>query len=80
MTQRKAQLDTLAVASLIGCCFLWGLNQVAAKAGMLALGFPEATGLRVNALIASGLVLFVITFAVNFAARSIVGRRDRRMA
>ncbi|RYY45371.1 MAG: phosphate ABC transporter permease subunit PstC, partial [Actinomycetales bacterium] len=27
------------------------------------------------ALIASGLVLFVITFAVNFAARAIVDRR-----
>ena len=37
--------------------------------------FPEASGLTVNALIASGLVLFVITFAVNFAARAIVDRR-----
>jgi drug/metabolite transporter (DMT)-like permease len=31
MTDRKTQLDTLAVVSLVGCCFLWGLNQVAAK-------------------------------------------------
>ena len=31
----------------------------------------------VNALIASGLVLFVITFVVNFAARWIVGRSER---
>ena len=30
-TERKARLDTLAVASLVACCFLWGLNQVAAK-------------------------------------------------
>jgi drug/metabolite transporter (DMT)-like permease len=34
MIERKSHLDTLAVASLVGCCFLWGLNQVAAKAAM----------------------------------------------
>lgn len=32
--QRKAHLDTLAVVSLVVCCFLWGLNQVAAKAAL----------------------------------------------
>jgi drug/metabolite transporter (DMT)-like permease len=32
MLDRKAHLDTLAVIALVGCCFLWGLNQVAAKA------------------------------------------------
>ncbi|HUP06648.1 MAG TPA: DMT family transporter [Caldimonas sp.] len=32
MSQRKAQLDPLAVISIIACCFIWGLNQVAAKA------------------------------------------------
>jgi drug/metabolite transporter (DMT)-like permease len=31
MTERKHHLDTLAVVSLVFCCFLWGLNQVAAK-------------------------------------------------
>jgi drug/metabolite transporter (DMT)-like permease len=30
-TERKARLDALAVTSLVLCCFLWGLNQVAAK-------------------------------------------------
>ena len=34
MTQRKTQLDTLAVTLLVSCCFLWGLNQVAVKAAM----------------------------------------------
>jgi len=29
--ERKTRLDALAVASLVLCCFLWGLNQVAAK-------------------------------------------------
>jgi phosphate transport system permease protein len=44
-------------------------------AANVALTFADSTGLTVNALIMSGLVLFVITFVVNFAARSIVGRR-----
>jgi drug/metabolite transporter (DMT)-like permease len=34
MTERKLHLDTLAVSLLVLCCFLWGLNQVAAKAAM----------------------------------------------
>ncbi|TAL13811.1 MAG: phosphate ABC transporter permease subunit PstC [Frankiales bacterium] len=42
----------------------------------IAAQFPEATGITVNLLIASGLVLFVITFAVNFAARAILARRS----
>ena len=34
MSDRKTDLDALAVGALVGCCFLWGLNQVAAKAAM----------------------------------------------
>ncbi|MEO5696139.1 MAG: DMT family transporter [Burkholderiaceae bacterium] len=34
MTDRKTHLDTLAVSTLVFCCFLWGLNQVAAKAAL----------------------------------------------
>ncbi|MGH3425542.1 MAG: PstC family ABC transporter permease, partial [Nocardioidaceae bacterium] len=41
----------------------------------IALQFKESSGLTVNALVASGLVLFLITFAVNFAARTVVNRR-----
>jgi len=41
----------------------------------IAAQFPEATGERVNLLILTGLVLFVITFAVNFAARAVLARR-----
>jgi phosphate transport system permease protein len=44
-------------------------------AANIALQFPEASGTLVNVLIASGLVLFLITFVVNFAARAIVSRR-----
>jgi drug/metabolite transporter (DMT)-like permease len=34
MAERKNHLDAVAVGSLVFCCFLWGLNQVAAKAAM----------------------------------------------
>ncbi|WP_298802038.1 phosphate ABC transporter permease subunit PstC [uncultured Pseudokineococcus sp.] len=44
-------------------------------AAEIALNFPEATGLRLSTLIAAGLVLFVLTFAVNFAARALVTRQ-----
>jgi phosphate transport system permease protein len=41
----------------------------------IALAFPEAHGTGVNTLIATGLILFVVTFAVNALARWIVARR-----
>ncbi|QKJ18799.1 phosphate ABC transporter permease subunit PstC [Microbacterium hominis] len=41
----------------------------------IALTFPEAFGVNVNVLIATGLILFVVTFAVNAVARWIVSRR-----
>ena len=44
-------------------------------AGNIALAFPEAYGLGVNQLIATGLVLFIITLAVNMTARAILARR-----
>jgi phosphate transport system permease protein len=47
-------------------------NTIAAN---IALSFPESYGLGVNQLIATGLVLFVITLAVNMIARGIINRR-----
>nr|BFF12369.1 hypothetical protein GCM10025699_36720 [Microbacterium flavescens] len=41
----------------------------------IALTFPEAYGANINVLIATGLILFVVTFAVNAIARWIVSRR-----
>jgi len=81
----RALGETMAVAMVLSASGIVSFNLISSTnpstiAANIALGFPEATGLRVNALIATGLVLFVVTFAVNFAARSIVGRRDRRMA
>lgn len=34
MRDRKSHLDTLAVVAVVVCCFLWGLNQVAAKVAL----------------------------------------------
>lgn len=44
-------------------------------AGNIALNFPEAHGVGVNALVATGLILFVITLLINSIARMIVNRR-----
>ena len=38
--------------------------------------FAEANGLEINLLVLTGLVLFVLTFAVNFAARAVLARRS----
>lgn len=44
-------------------------------AGNIALNFPEAAGVGVNALIATGLILFVITLVINSIARVVINRR-----
>ena len=44
-------------------------------AGNIALNFPEAHGVGVNALIATGLILFAITLVINTIARVVINRR-----
>ena len=78
----RALGETMAVAMVLSATGvitfdLIGSVNPSTIAANIALQFPEATGLTVNALIASGLVLFVITFAVNFAARAIVSRSEK---
>lgn len=41
----------------------------------IALKFPEAYGTNINVLIATGLILFIVTFAVNALARWVISRR-----
>jgi phosphate transport system permease protein len=45
-------------------------------AANIALKFPESSGIAINALVATGLVLFIFTFLVNFIARAIIARRS----
>jgi phosphate transport system permease protein len=78
----RALGETLAVAMVLSVSVgtvtanLISSTNPSTIAANIALSFSEASGLSVNALIASGLVLFVITFLVNFAARAIVNRRS----
>ena len=51
------------------------VNTLGAMMANIALTFPEAYKLNINVLIATGLILFIVTFAVNAVARWIVGRR-----
>ena len=77
----RALGETLAVAMVLSVSVgtvtanLISSTNPSTIAANIALSFAEASGKSVNALIASGLVLFVITFLVNFAARAIVDRR-----
>ena len=72
----RALGETMAVAIILSPAngYFWDVltnqnsNTIAAN---IALQFPESSGLEVNRLIATGLVLFVITFAVNALARRI---------
>jgi phosphate transport system permease protein len=76
----RALGETMAVAIILSGGSGATLNLISNSnpstiASNIALSFPEATGVGVNTLIASGLVLFVITLAVNMIARWIVNRR-----
>ncbi|WP_394771192.1 phosphate ABC transporter permease subunit PstC [Lacisediminihabitans sp.] len=76
----RALGETLAVAMVLSPAivinfFLLTSQNPNTIAANIALQFPEASGVRINVLIASGLVLFVITFIVNAIARIAVNRR-----
>jgi len=72
----RALGETMAVAIILSPSdgYFWSVltnqnsNTIASN---IALKFPEAYGLDVNRLIATGLVLFAITFVVNALARRI---------
>jgi phosphate transport system permease protein len=72
----RALGETMAVAIILSPAdgYFWNIitnsnsNTIAAN---IALQFPESSGLEVNRLIATGLVLFIITFGVNALARRV---------
>jgi phosphate transport system permease protein len=75
----RALGETLAVAlvlspSVVVSFFLLQSTNPTTIAANIALRFNEAFGITVNVLIATGLILFVITFVVNALARTIVAR------
>ena len=76
----RALGETMAVAIVLSVSGAVTFNLVSSNnpstiAANIALQFPESSGIAVNVLIASGLVLFVITLLVNALARYIVNRR-----
>ncbi|MGW4757615.1 phosphate ABC transporter permease subunit PstC [Streptomyces chartreusis] len=75
----RALGETMAVATVLSPDFLIHLSLLNGGGGTfaqnIAAKFPEADEFGRDALIASGLVLFVITLLVNGAARMIIARR-----
>lgn len=76
----RALGETMAIAMVLSPALIVNFAVLQAQspntiAANIALQFSEATGRGLNALIASGLVLFIVTFLVNMIARFIVNRR-----
>ena len=76
----RALGETMAVAIVLSVSGAVTFNLISSGnpstiAANIALQFPESSGVVVNVLIASGLVLFVITLLVNALARYIINRR-----
>ncbi|SDJ70775.1 phosphate transport system permease protein [Actinopolyspora mzabensis] len=76
----RALGETMAVAIVLsasgGVTFnLISSGNPATIAANIALEFPESSGVAIDTLIASGLVLFAITLVVNMIARAVINRR-----
>ncbi|WP_336652084.1 MULTISPECIES: phosphate ABC transporter permease subunit PstC [unclassified Leucobacter] len=76
----RALGETMAVAMVLSATGLVSFRLLTSEnpstiAANIALSFPEAYGENVNVLIATGLILFIVTFLVNAVARWIVSRR-----
>lgn len=81
----RALGETMAVTMVLSVGFDLSWNIIATSsptsiAANIALKYKERSADMLNVLVATGLVLFLLTFLVNFAARWIIGRSERRMA
>jgi phosphate transport system permease protein len=77
----RALGETMAVTIILSVSGIVTFNLVSQEnptpiAANIALKFPESSGIDVNALIASGLVLFGITLVVNMIARLVIARSN----
>lgn len=77
----RALGETMAVALVLSPADVISPNLLSTQnpntiAANIALKFPESSGLEVNRLVATGLVLFAITLVVNLSARWVVSRRS----
>ncbi|WP_370246457.1 phosphate ABC transporter permease subunit PstC [Nocardioides sp.] len=81
----RALGETMAVAMVLPSTFVVTLSLIGESsprtiAANIASNYKESTPQTQSLLIATGLVLFAFTFAVNFLARYIAGRNDRKLA
>jgi phosphate transport system permease protein len=77
----RALGETMAVTIILSASGIVTFDLVSQTnptpiAANIALNFPESSGIQVNALIASGLVLFAITLVVNVVARLVISRSN----
>jgi phosphate transport system permease protein len=77
----RALGETMAVTIILSVSGVVTFNLIGQAnpstiAANIALQFPDSAGLAVNTLIASGLVLFLITLLVNMAARLVISRTN----
>jgi phosphate transport system permease protein len=80
----RALGETMAVAMVLSATPVVTLNLIsdtnpATIASNIASNYKEASPDKQAVLIATGLVLFAVTFAVNFAARWVIGRGERNL-
>jgi phosphate transport system permease protein len=78
----RALGETMAVTIILSVSGAVTFNLISQAnpstiAANIALNFPESSGLAINALIATGLVLFAITLVTNMGARAIIARAER---
>jgi phosphate transport system permease protein len=76
----RALGETMAVAMVLSPSVIISFALIQSQnpttiAANIALNFPEAHDLGVNVLIATGLILFLITLLVNSLARMVINRR-----
>jgi phosphate transport system permease protein len=78
----RALGETMAVTIILSVSGAVTFNLISQAnpstiAANIALNFPESSGLAINALIATGLVLFAITLVTNMGARAIIARHNQ---
>jgi phosphate transport system permease protein len=76
----RALGETMAIALIISPSLIYSVHLITDTknsqtiAANAALNFPESNPLQRDALIATGLALFIISFGVNFVARWVISR------
>ena len=80
----RALGETMAVTIILSVSGIVTFNLISQAnpstiAANIALDFPESSGIAINTLIASGLVLFAITLVTNLIARAIIVPPDVRI-